>query len=51
MVKNHACYTFKPKYLLNCKSFKILNDSMLLLITQMAKKEKQILMMLNFAAK
>ena len=38
MVNNHTCHTFKPKYLLNYKVLKILNDSTLLLITPNGKE-------------
>ena len=41
MVKNHTCYTLEPKYLLDYKVLKILNDSTLLVITPMAKKENK----------
>ena len=51
MVKNHACQTSEPKYLLDNKVFIIINDSTLFLISQMEKKEKQILKMLNLAVK
>ena len=40
MVKNHACHTFDPKYLLDYKVLKILNDSTLLLITPNGKEGK-----------
>ena len=50
MVKNHAHHTFKPKYLLDCKVLKYLMTAHSCSLHQMAKKEKQILTMLNLAA-
>ena len=40
MVKNHACHTFEPEYLLDYKVVKIINDSTLLLITPNGKERK-----------
>ena len=40
---------FKPKYLLDYKALKIINDITLLLITPNGQERKQILMMLNLA--
>ena len=42
MVKNHVCHTFETKYLLDYRELKILNDSTVLLVMQMERKEKQI---------
>ena len=40
MVKNHAHHTVEPKYLLDYKVLKILNDSTLLLMTPNGKERK-----------
>ena len=40
MVKNHAHHTFKPKYLLDCKILKILNDISLVIMTTNGKERK-----------
>ena len=40
MVKNHACHTFEPKYLLDYRILNILNDSTLLLVTLNWKERK-----------
>ena len=47
-VNNHAYCTFKPKYLLDYKIMKILNDSTLLIVT-LNGKERKLLMMSNLA--
>ena len=40
MFKNHAHHTFEPKYLLDYRVLKILNDSSLLLVTPNGKERK-----------
>ena len=40
MVKNHAHHTFEPKYLLDYRVLKLLNDSTLLLVTPNKKERK-----------
>ena len=40
MIMIHACHTFEPKYLLDQRKFKILNDSTLLLVTPNGKERK-----------
>ena len=50
MVKNHAHHTYEPKYLLDYKVLKILNDSTHLLITPNGKEREKISTMLNLAA-
>ena len=40
MVKNHACHTFEPKYLLDYNVLRILNNSTLLLVTPNGKESK-----------
>ena len=40
MLKNHAHHSFKPKYLLDYKVLKILNDSTLLPVTINGKEWK-----------
>ena len=40
MVKNHACHTFEPEYLVDYRVLKILNVSTLLLVTPNRKERK-----------
>ena len=47
MIKNHAHHTFEPKYLLDYRALKILNNSTIFFIMPNGRKKKQILMMFN----